>query len=83
MRRSIDDFSRDDLAHLGGGVVAYVREIPGAEAVRLLGHSSSFPSGAKLYCLYNADGTPISVSGSKEAAFGDARQQDLIPASVH
>jgi hypothetical protein len=83
MRRSIEQFTREDLAHLGGGVVAYVREIGGHEAIKLLGNASSFPSNAKLFCLYNADGTPISVSGSREAAIGDARQQDLIPATVH
>jgi hypothetical protein len=81
--KGIENFSREDLAHLGGGVVAYVREIAGREAIKLLGSTSSFPTGARLYCLYNADGTPISISGSREAAIGDARQQDLIPATVH
>ncbi len=81
--KGIENFSREDLAHLGGGIVAYVREIAAREAIKLLGNGSSFPSTARLYCLYNADGSPISISGSLEAAVGDARQQDLIPATVH
>jgi hypothetical protein len=83
MQKTIENFSEKDLAHLGGGVLAYVREIEGEAAVKLLGNKISVPLKAKLFCLYNADGTPISISGSREAAMGDALQHDLIPASVH
>jgi hypothetical protein len=75
--------TEQDLAHLGGGVLGYVREIASKEALKLLGEQAIVPPNAKLFCLYNADGTPISISGSREAALGDAFQHDLIPASVH
>jgi hypothetical protein len=75
--------SEQQFAHLGGGVVGYVREIAPAEAKRLLGEQAPNLSGAKLFALYNADGSPISISGSREAAMGDAFQHDLEPASVH
>jgi hypothetical protein len=71
------------LAHLGGGVLGYVREIENGRAMALLGGQSKFPPNARLYCLYNADGSPISISGSREAAVGDAISHDLIPATVH
>ncbi len=71
-----------DLAHMDGAM-GYVREIDSEVALKLLGNKMTFPPTAKLYCLYGADGTPISVSGSREAAIGDAREHDLIPASLH
>jgi hypothetical protein len=75
--------SEQQLAHLGGGVVGYVRQIEPAEARRLLGEQAHNLPNAKLFALYNADGTAISVSGSREAALGDAVSHDLVPASVH
>ncbi len=83
MNKTTLKVTEQQLAHLGGGVLAYVREIANTEAVQLLGGKSKFPPHAKLYCLHNADGTPISISGSREAAVGDALEHDLIPASVH
>jgi hypothetical protein len=82
-KNSIAKISEQDLAHLGGGVLGYVREIEGAEAIKLLGQQVNVAPNARLFCLYNADGTPISISGSREAALGDAFSHDLIPASVH
>jgi hypothetical protein len=79
----VSKITEKDLAHLGGGVLGYVREIASTEALKLLGEQAIVPPNAKLFCLYNADGTPISISGSREAALGDAFQHDLIPASVH
>jgi hypothetical protein len=73
----------EELAHLGGGIMGYVREIEGKDAIKLLGNKFNLPMKAKLFCLYNADGTPISISGSREAAMGDALEHDLETASVH
>jgi hypothetical protein len=75
--------SPQDLAQLGGGVLGYVREIEADEAKALLGKKARVPAKAKLFCLYNADGTPLSISGSREAAIGSALEHDLTPASVH
>jgi hypothetical protein len=75
--------TEQQLAHLGGGVLGYVREIENEQATALLGGQRKFPAHARLYCLYNADGSPISISGSMEAAVGDAIEHDLIPAGVH
>jgi hypothetical protein len=75
--------STEELAHLGGGIIGYVREIEPKTATKLLGELVNVPPQARLFCLYNADGTPISISGSREAALGDAAEHDLIPASVH
>jgi hypothetical protein len=75
--------SPEELAHLGGGVFGYVREIGSAEALKLLGENVAMPKGGKLFCLYNADGTPISISPTREAAIGSAIEHELVPASLH
>jgi hypothetical protein len=54
-----------------------------AQQLAHLGGQRKFPANARLFCLYNADGSPISISGSREAAVGDAMEHDLIAASVH
>ncbi len=72
-----------DLALLGEGALGYIREIEINEAQRLLGGQASVSPESRLYCLYNADGTPVSISGSKEAAMGSAFEHELMPMSVH
>ena len=75
--------SNIDLAHLGGGILGYVRKIEAAAAAKLLGNQLNLPNGAELYCLYNANGAPISISQNYQAAIGSALEHDLIAASVH
>jgi len=72
-----------DLADLGAGSVGYIREIGADLASKLLGPRISVPDGIRLYCLYGADGTPVSISGSWEAAFANAREHELTPVSLH
>lgn len=77
------DISEADLAHLGGGALAYIREIEGKEATRLLGKETVLAPNSKLFCLYHANGTPVSISGTREAAIGSAFEHELMPMSVH
>jgi hypothetical protein len=71
------------LAHMGGGVVAYIREIASTEALKMLGPKMEVPKDAKLFCLYGADGTPLSISGSRDAALANAFEHELKAVSVH
>jgi hypothetical protein len=75
--------SAEDLAHLGGGVFAYVRKIEASAAAKLIGNQMQVPADAQLFCLYNANGAPISISANYQAAIGSAHEHELIPASVH
>lgn len=75
--------SPEDLALLGGGALGYIREIETQEAKRLLGSQARVAANSKLFCLYNADGTPVSISGTREAAVGSAFEHELMPMSVH
>lgn len=72
-----------DLARLGGGAVAYIREIENGEAARLLGQAPQLPANSRMFALYNADGSPVSISASREAAVGSAFEHELLPMSVH
>jgi hypothetical protein len=75
--------SAADLAHMGGGVLAYVRKIEASAAAKLLGNQMAIPRNATLFCLYNADGSPISISPNYQAAVGSAIEHELIAATVH
>lgn len=77
------ELSPEDLALLGGGALGYIREIELREAERLLGAHAAVAADSKLFCLYGADGTPVSISGSREAAVGSAFEHELLPMSVH
>ena len=74
--------SAEQLALLGNGVLAYVREIEGRNAAALLGDKMYIAPDAKLFCLYNANGQPISISQTHEAALGSAFEHELIAATL-
>ena len=76
-------FSDVEFARLGGGAVGYIREIDGERAEMLLGGAAAVPQGARLFCLYHADGSPVSISGSREAAVANAMQQELVAVAGH
>ena len=82
LKKSVD-LTPQDLALLGEGDFGYIREIEVSEARRLLGGQTSVSPDSKLFCLYNADGTPVSISGSREAALGSAFDHELMAMSVH
>ena len=77
------EIATEELAMLGNGALGYIREIEPDSAAKLLGPQINVPGDIRLYCLYGADGTPMSISASFEAAFAAARQHELTPVTVH
>ena len=71
------------FAVLGGGQVAYVREIKPEEVKTLFPQAPMIAPGMKLFSLHAADGTPLSVTDSREAAVANARENELDMVSVH
>jgi hypothetical protein len=71
-----------EFARLGGGHLAYIREIDAEKASVLLGETPAGATG-QLFCLYGADGTPIAISVSKQAAMANAIANELLPMTVH
>lgn len=73
------------LAHLGDGRIAYVKAIR-SEDVRAMfpqAQMPQMPPGQKLFALHAADGTPIMLTDSREAAVANAWSQELETVSVH
>jgi hypothetical protein len=71
------------FAVLGGGEIAYVRPIRSEEVNKLFPQAPSLAPGLKLFSLHAADGTPIMLTDSREAAEANAREQELATVSVH
>jgi hypothetical protein len=65
------------LANMGLGEVAYVRKVSAIEVEHMIGQKIATDPTTPLYCLYLADGTPVSVSDSREAALANAFEHDL------
>ncbi|MDN2566477.1 DUF1150 family protein [Aquibium sp. A9E412] len=75
--------SPDELAHIGEGVVAYMREI---EAEELMGKFPNLPRiepGTKLWALFAANGQPIMLADARSSALAGAMENDLTTVSVH
>lgn len=72
-----------ELARLGDGQVAYIKSMTSAEARRMFPSIKGLPRGIDLYALHAADGTPIALTDSRQAAVGHAIDGELEIASVH
>jgi hypothetical protein len=60
------------LAGLGGGKIAYVKPIRSEDVKRLFPQAPQLSPGLELFALHAADGTPIMVTDSREAAVANA-----------
>lgn len=68
---------------LGGGKVAYVKAIRSEDVHNLYPQAPEMQPGMKLFALHAADGTPILVTDSREAAIANALTHELETVSVH
>ena len=75
--------SDEQFAKLGGGHVAYVKAMLSDEVARLFPQAPPIQPGLKLFALLAADGTPIMLTDSKDAAIANAWEHELRPVSVH
>jgi len=73
----------EQLSSLGGGKVAYVRCIRSEELNRLFPVAPPVQPGLQLFALIAADGTPIIVTDSRDAAVANAMSHDLEMVSLH
>jgi hypothetical protein len=75
--------SPEALALLGGGRLAYVKAIRSEDVAKMFPQAPQMAPGLKLFALHAADGTPIMLTDSREAALANAWSQELEPVSVH
>ena len=71
------------LAILGGGRLAYVKPIRSEDVHTLYPQAPEMQPGLRLFALHAADGTPILVTDSREAAVANAMTHELETVSVH
>ncbi|MGO9944899.1 MAG: DUF1150 family protein [Rhodoblastus sp.] len=73
----------DQFAHLGEGAIAYVRPMKSEEAQALFPQVRGLEPGMQLYALLGADGAPIVLADTKDAAVANAWEHQLATVSVH
>ncbi|MGX5732635.1 BQ00720 family protein [Bosea thiooxidans] len=72
-----------EFAALGTGEVAYVKPMTSDELMRIFPQAPKIEPGLRLFTLLSADGAPILVTDSREAATANAWEHDLKMVSVH
>jgi hypothetical protein len=77
------EMSQEALAHLGDGRIAYVKAIRSEDVPALFPQAPEIAPGLKLFALHAADGTPMMLTDSREAAIANAWSQELETVSVH
>lgn len=77
------EITQEALAGLGGGEIAYVRSIRSEDVASLFPQAPQIAPGMTLFTLHAADGTPIMLTDSREAALANAMEHQLVTVSVH
>lgn len=75
--------SEEAFAVFGGGKIAYVKSIRSEDVNDLYPQAPALQPGLQLFALHAADGTPILVTDTREAAVANAWSQELETVSVH
>jgi len=75
--------SPEALAHLGDGEIAYIKSIRSEDVPAMFPQAPQIAPGLKLFALHAADGTPIMVTDSREAAVANAWSNELQTLSLH
>ena len=76
--------TQEALAHLGDGRIAYVKPVSSEQVATLFPQAAEqVAPGMQLFALHAADGTPIMLTDSREAAVANAWSHELETVSVH
>jgi hypothetical protein len=83
MTHKASDISVEALAEMGDGEIAYVKMIRSEDVPVLFPQAPDIEPGLELFALHAADGTPIMLTDSLEAAVAGAQSNELETVSVH
>jgi hypothetical protein len=75
--------SPEALALMGGGKIAYIKAVRSEDVPAMFPQAPQLQPGMQLFALHAADGTPIMLTDSREAAIANAWSQELETVSVH
>jgi len=83
--RTDHEMTPEALADLGDGRLAYVKAIRSEDVAALFPQMQvpKLAPGITLFALHAADGTPIMLTDSREAAIANAWSQELETVSLH
>ncbi|WP_428699299.1 DUF1150 family protein [Stappia sp.] len=68
---------------LGAGQIAYVKRMTSDDVSTLFPQAPHMEPGLNLWVLLNADGTPIMLTDSREAALANAAEHELYTVGLH
>lgn len=71
------------LAHLGEGALAYLREMDSDDLQAKFPGMPELESGQKLWAVFAANGRPILLTDARETAIAGVFQNELTPVSIH
>jgi hypothetical protein len=77
------DLTPQEFAHLGDGAVAYVKAMNSEDIARLFPQAPALRPGMQLFALLSADGSPILLTDSRDAAIANAKEHELQTVSLH
>ena len=75
--------STSEFAQLGDGEVVYIKQLDSKLARKLFPALTGALKGIDLFAVLSADGTPLALTDSRNAAVANAIENDLVPLSVH
>ena len=78
-----DGVTPEALATMGEGQIAYVKSIRSEDVPQLFPQAPKLSPGIKLFALHAANGAPIMLTDSIEAAIANAWCHELQTVSVH
>src|SRR5215469_12141059 len=77
------DLTAQEFEHFGDGSLAYVKTIASEDVARLFPQAPPMKPGMTLFALLGADGSPIMLTDSKDAAIANAWEHELETVSLH
>lgn len=77
------EITLEQLAQLGDGSIAYVKQMRSEDIKLAFPQVGDIEPGLKLYALLAADGSPLLLTDSRDAAIANAWEHDLQTVSLH
>jgi hypothetical protein len=75
--------STQAFAMLGESRLAYIKVVRSEEVAFLCAEAPLLPPGQRVFVLHGADGSPILLAGTREAAMADAASRQIETLSLH
>jgi len=82
-RSAVGLMSPETFATLGENRLAYITAVRSEDVALLCAEAPLLAPGYRVFVLYGADGTPLLLADSREAAVADATSREIETVSVH